>query len=143
MPELTVTSPNCAHSLVLSDEEPTMYSIKLEIEEFFDLDYSPPQSAEAHDGIPGSESPESLRSESPHSGRSLSPLSTCSKTASSEAVHDASEEHICPEQTCRRNFRRANALQRHIASIHEKTGVKCPFCEEAKRLFNRSDNFQR
>jgi hypothetical protein len=93
----------------------TVDPIDLEMELFFGFDCSPPP-----------ESPRSTRSKS---------------TSLSGDV--SNEENICPEKSCRQSFRRANALQRHIASIHQRSGETCPFCPEGKRAFNRSDNFQR
>lgn len=55
-----------------------------------------------------------------------------------EGVH-----HHCPEKSCGQSFKRINALNRHISSIHKRTGVLCPFCPGTKKVFNRSDNFQR
>ncbi|KAF8246438.1 hypothetical protein K440DRAFT_631891 [Wilcoxina mikolae CBS 423.85] len=108
-----------ASELLFSDSsnspQPTIDPIDLEMELFFGFDCSPPP-----------ESPRSTRSKS-------SPL-----------IGDVlNEEHICPEKSCKQSFRRANALQRHIASIHQRPGETCPFCPQGKRAFNRSDNFQR
>ena len=146
IPDFSASSPYSSHLSLFSDDDSLMYPIKLEIEEFLDLDYvSPSAEAESsHDeGIPCTESPENLRSVSPQSDRSLSSLSTCLKDVSPEIDDGVGRKNVCPEPTCRRNFMRANALQRHISSIHGQSGVKCPFCLKAKRLFNRSDNFQR
>lgn len=51
--------------------------------------------------------------------------------------------YICSRIDCGKRFERSNALQRHIASIHDCKGVLCPFCVSKKKKFNRSDNFTR
>lgn len=61
-------------------------------------------------------------------------------TSSSSQTLDV---YICPEGDCNQSFKRLNALNRHISSIHRNEGVTCPFCPQPKRRFNRSDNFQR
>jgi hypothetical protein len=71
-----------------------------------------------------------------------SPVSAHSKS-SPPPLEASGEEHRCPEKACGQSFRRANALQRHISSIHKRSGEICPFCPKGKRAFNRSDNFQR
>ncbi|KAA8911635.1 hypothetical protein FN846DRAFT_404170 [Sphaerosporella brunnea] len=71
-----------------------------------------------------------------------SPESVRSKS-SSPPISSPKEKHECPLKACGQSFRRENALQRHIASIHQRTGEICPFCPKGKRAFNRSDNFQR
>ncbi|KAI5795787.1 hypothetical protein EDC01DRAFT_64697 [Geopyxis carbonaria] len=73
-----------------------------------------------------------------YSTGSSSPVSYRSST---EEASDA--QYHCSEPECIQVFKRYNALQRHISSIHQKPGVFCPFCPAAKRKFNRSDNFQR
>ena len=50
--------------------------------------------------------------------------------------------YVCSRINCGKRFERNNALQRHIASIHDCEGVLCPFCVPKKK-FNRSDNFRR
>ena len=50
--------------------------------------------------------------------------------------------YLCSHVNCGKRFERNNALQRHIASIHDCEGVLCPFCV-SKKKFNRSDNFRR
>ena len=50
--------------------------------------------------------------------------------------------YLCSRFNCGKRFERNNALQRHIASIHDSKGVSCPFCV-SKKKFNRSDNFTR
>ena len=50
--------------------------------------------------------------------------------------------YLCSRVNCGKRFERNNALQRHIASIHDCKGVSCPFCV-SKKKFNRSDNFTR
>jgi len=89
-------------------------------------------------------SPASTAGSSPGSSRSKSP-SACGGRDDHEAqrLSPNGGEHVCPEKSCQQSFRRVNALQRHIASIHERRGEKCPFCPNGKRAFNRSDNFQR
>ncbi|TGZ79063.1 hypothetical protein EX30DRAFT_122718 [Ascodesmis nigricans] len=69
--------------------------------------------------------------------------SRASRECSSE--RESPDSFPCP-RNCGQIFRRNNALQRHIISIHERPGVQCPFCVnkgEKRRRFNRSDNFQR
>ncbi|KAI5776263.1 hypothetical protein EDC01DRAFT_777864 [Geopyxis carbonaria] len=66
-----------------------------------------------------------------------------SSTPSSPTLDEFNTQHHCPEPHCGQVFKRANALQRHVSSIHQKQGVFCPFCPAAKKRFNRSDNFQR
>ena len=51
--------------------------------------------------------------------------------------------YVCSRINCGKQFERSNALQRHIASIHDCKGVSCPFCVSKKKKFNRSDNFMR
>ena len=51
--------------------------------------------------------------------------------------------YVCSRINCRKRFERPNALRRHIVSIHDCTGVLCPFCASKRRKFNRSDNFTR
>ena len=51
--------------------------------------------------------------------------------------------YLCSRINCGKRFERPNALQRHIASIHDSKGVLCPFCASKKKRFNRSDNFTR
>ena len=51
--------------------------------------------------------------------------------------------YLCSRINCGKRFERPNALQRHIASIHDSKGVLCPFCVSKKKKFNRSDNFTR
>jgi hypothetical protein len=55
----------------------------------------------------------------------------------------AGVNHHCPEESCGQSFKRMNALNRHISSIHKRAGILCPFCPGTKKVFNRSDNFQR
>lgn len=90
-------------------------------------------------------SPVSTTGSSPRSSRSKSSPPCGEEHDVHEAFSSSSngEEHLCPEKSCRQSFKRANALQRHIASIHERRGERCPFCPNGKRAFNRSDNFQR
>jgi hypothetical protein len=71
-----------------------------------------------------------------------SPISAHSMSLS-PPLEASDQEHRCPEKACGQSFKRANALQRHIASIHQRAGEICPFCPKGKRAFNRSDNFQR
>lgn len=61
----------------------------------------------------------------------------------SNSTPAGSETHVCPETGCNQTFARLNALNRHIASIHQQVGVSCPFCQNPRRKFNRSDNFRR
>ena len=51
--------------------------------------------------------------------------------------------YVCSRMDCGKRFERSNALQRHIASIHDCKGVLCPFCISKEKKFNRSDNFMR
>jgi hypothetical protein len=71
------------------------------------------------------------------------PWSSDSRIPGSPASSDRAEEHKCPDGDCGRTFKRKNALHRHIVSIHRRTGETCPFCPAGKKVFNRSDNFQR
>lgn len=90
-------------------------------------------------------SPLSKTSCSPRSSRSKSSSPCDGKTDDHEDLSSSSNggDYTCSEKSCRQSFKRANALQRHVASIHERRGQKCPFCPNGKRAFNRSDNFQR
>ena len=60
-----------------------------------------------------------------------------------EAQERQQGAYICSRNDCGKRFERSNALQRHIASIHNCKGVLCPFCVSKKKTFNRSDNFTR
>lgn len=58
-------------------------------------------------------------------------------------IQQGNNIHRCPEQHCGKSFARLNSLNRHISSIHKRPGISCPFCPGTRKVFNRSDNFQR